>query len=354
MTEELKPCPFCDCDMAMKESVNYPSPDGHHEPTCPLIDLDIAATEEEWNTRATLSPAHIEDGEEVEVEVVGYANPADYGSYRFWVCAQQRASVTDPIMTVAQHQRIVASRASKAAACVENEREEFDCWFRREEGLPESADTTNISAAYLPWKAWKARAALSAPPASGVPEGWRELAQQAADALQVFTGHDSGPNLRHRYGENWWEPLNQLRDKLRAMLKATPTPPASEQQQTVPRHKFEGLVEEVRLKDAEIARLAEQVMNLQAYRDGESGDGVWHWQGDGEDHLESLTCPIVIRAQDLRRLVASEQQRAVVIPEREVSRNGCTNLKKGYGGGWNACLDELLRLNPHLAKGEGV
>lgn len=41
---------------------------------------------------------------------------------------------------------------------------------------------------------------------------------------------------------------------------------------------------------------------------------------------------------------ASEQQMAVVMPEWK-----CTaNL------GWNACLDELLRLNPHLAKGEGV
>lgn len=71
--------------------------------------------------------------------------------------------------------------------------------------------------------------AEAAPPAAGVPEGWRELAQEAAEALQVFTGHDSGPNLRHRYGKNWWEPLDQLRDKLRAMLKA-PAPPASEQQ----------------------------------------------------------------------------------------------------------------------------
>lgn len=30
----------------------------------------------------------------------------------------------------------------------------------------------------------------------------------------------------------------------------------------------------------------------------------WYWQGDGEDHLESLTCQVVIRAEDLRAMLA--------------------------------------------------
>ena len=34
-----------------------------------------------------------------------------------------------------------------------------------------------------------------------------------------------------------------------------------------------------------------------------NGD-VWTWQGDSEDHLESLTCPVLIGAADLRELLA--------------------------------------------------
>jgi len=30
----------------------------------------------------------------------------------------------------------------------------------------------------------------------------------------------------------------------------------------------------------------------------------WMWQGDGEDRLESLSCPVLIEAQDLRNLIA--------------------------------------------------
>ena len=51
---------------------------------------------------------------------------------------------------------------------------------------------------------------------------WRKLAGEAAAALQVFTGHDSGANLRHRYGEKWWEPLDELRGKLIAQASAAP------------------------------------------------------------------------------------------------------------------------------------
>ncbi|HCR1674449.1 hypothetical protein [Pseudomonas aeruginosa] len=49
-----------------------------------------------------------------------------------------------------------------------------------------------------------------------------ELVKQAADAIQVFTGHDSSANLRHHYGEKWWEKLDDLRDKLRAIGKSLP------------------------------------------------------------------------------------------------------------------------------------
>lgn len=44
---------------------------------------------------------------------------------------------------------------------------------------------------------------------------------------------------------------------------------------------------------------------LETARDMLRGD-YWFWQGDGEDHLESLVCPVVIRADDLAALIKSE------------------------------------------------
>src|SRR5690606_5375710 len=40
------------------------------------------------------------------------------------------------------------------------EREAFDQWFCREKSLPADADTTQYDEAYLPYRAWKARAGL--------------------------------------------------------------------------------------------------------------------------------------------------------------------------------------------------
>jgi len=34
----------------------------------------------------------------------------------------------------------------------------------------------------------------------------------------------------------------------------------------------------------------------------------WIWQDDGEDHLESLTCPVLIEAQDLRDLTLTPDE----------------------------------------------
>lgn len=33
------------------------------------------------------------------------------------------------------------------------------------------------------------------------------------------------------------------------------------------------------------------------------GDGYWCWQGDGQDHLESLICPVLIRPEDLAAFI---------------------------------------------------
>ncbi len=39
---------------------------------------------------------------------------------------------------------------------------------------------------------------------------------------------------------------------------------------------------------------------------------VWHWQDDGEDHPESLTCPVAVSPDVVRRWVAAEAKLAVL------------------------------------------
>ena len=38
---------------------------------------------------------------------------------------------------------------------------------------------------------------------------------------------------------------------------------------------------------------------------------VWFWQADEEDHVESLTCPVLIPAEALRKLLADRAAQAV-------------------------------------------
>lgn len=46
----------------------------------------------------------------------------------------------------------------------------------------------------------------------------RTVIREAADALAIFTGHDTQPRLKSHYGEKWWEPINKVEKHLRAML----------------------------------------------------------------------------------------------------------------------------------------
>lgn len=53
----------------------------------------------------------------------------------------------------------------------------------------------------------------------------------------------------------------------------------------------------------EIDRLRRQVQALKAKDEAEFGN-YWAWQGDGEDYPDSLTCPVVMSANQLRELLA--------------------------------------------------
>lgn len=90
------------------------------------------------------------------------------------------------------------------------------------------------------------------------------------------------------------------------------------------------------------------------YRDN-TGEDIWQivgWCWEQDRFIDGVGTPIgwlpMLAAAPTPP--ASEQQRAVVMPER--IRAGS---ERGIDDpGFNAALDELLRLNPHLAKGEGV
>jgi hypothetical protein len=75
-----------------------------------------------------------------------------------------------------------------------------------------------------------------------------------------------------------------------------------ERSATVPKHKFDCLVEHCKRLDEEIARYRREAHDLRLYQD----NAVWFWQGDNQDHLESLSCPVVIPASELRELLRRE------------------------------------------------
>ena len=65
-------------------------------------------------------------------------------------------------------------------------------------------------------------------------------------------------------------------------------------------------------------RLKAEVEALHRERQGE----VWYWQGDGEDKLESLSCPVLIEAQDLRELLKKASRLPLSIQEALNSGDG--------------------------------
>lgn len=57
----------------------------------------------------------------------------------------------------------------------------------------------------------------------------RELAQKVDDLMYIMTGHDSYPRLIHKYGKEWWTPVNEMRAEICTLLAA----PVVERQEPV-------------------------------------------------------------------------------------------------------------------------
>lgn len=72
----------------------------------------------------------------------------------------------------------------------------------------------------------------------------------------------------------------------------------------------EGLVAEIRHKDAEIADLRQRKFARF------NNEDCWMYQGDGDDNLESLVCPVVISAYDLLQLINNANKQIQPIRDR--------------------------------------
>lgn len=73
----------------------------------------------------------------------------------------------------------------------------------------------------------------------------------------------------------------------------------------------------LRIEALEVDRIREERQRLRDERDG----SVWIWQGDDEDHIESLVCPVLMSADQVRDLAGKVQRlpglRDAVVRERD-------------------------------------
>lgn len=120
-------------------------------------------------------------------------------------------------------------------------------------------------------------------------------------------------------------------DEVQALLAA----PVVERQETVPKHKFDTLVQHCKRLDAEIAQARAHVNEVTLYQQ----NAVWFWQHDGEDYLQSLSCPIIIQPHHLRELLEGKAQHNPIasqpapvavlhfVCDRIPDQNGCTFIE---------------------------
>ncbi len=140
--------------------------------------------------------------------------------------------------------------------------------------------------------------------------------------------------------------------------------PVVERQESVPKHKFDTLVQHCKRLDAEIAQARAHVNEITLYQQ----NAVWFWQHDGEDYLQSLSCPIIIQPHHLRELLEGKAKHnpiaeppapvAVRITLQQVLKayeyaeshphkylRGTTNWCAAVAHELLACLDKVKELN---------
>lgn len=126
--------------------------------------------------------------------------------------------------------------------------------------------------------------------APAVPQGYPVLPDYVEDAIERCKSMPGHPPA--------W--VDMMRSMRKALGAATPAPaPAQEPVDMVPRA---ALHEVERERDWYKTR----AQTMHEHQNGQ----VWYWQGDGEDHPETLvnSLPVVIRADQLRELIAKPAQ----------------------------------------------
>jgi len=134
-----------------------------------------------------------------------------------------------------------------------------------------------------------------------VPEGWKPVPVEPTDAMVQAAYH---LDLSYMPGQEGADRAAIYR----AMLSAAPTQPAQvEQPAPAGSGGWEAHSEDME-RERNYWRSRANLMH--EHQNGQ----VWYWQGDGEDHLESIcnSLPVVIRADALRELVANSLQPAQV------------------------------------------
>lgn len=86
---------------------------------------------------------------------------------------------------------------------------------------------------------------------------------------------------------------------------------STEQGRSVPAYKFDRLVQHAKAQDKTIARLQAELNLYRLYQSDEPS--IWVWQGDGEDHPESLGCPILIQPADLKAIIDAPSDEGFVL-----------------------------------------
>lgn len=107
-------------------------------------------------------------------------------------------------------------------------------------------------------------------------------------------------NLLERVTEQLEHYMGDFRSDACIALRAILAQPAKQQEPVVDfKRKFECLVDHCKRQDREIAELRYDQNIRRFYDDG----AVWFWAGDETDNIETLACPVVINAGDLRALI---------------------------------------------------
>lgn len=105
--------------------------------------------------------------------------------------------------------------------------------------------------------------------------------------------------------ESDWPEYEPVWKMIEARMTGTKAPLQADAQPehykpTVPKFKFDTLVEHCKRLERELAEARAHINEVTLYQQ----NAVWFWQHDGEDFLESLTCPIIIQPHHLRELIA--------------------------------------------------